>query len=121
MLLTQSEEVVLSGELSEPRAARQLIEELTHPTRELRLGFGADGALAVRGHAYFAGLDFEELLQSDIGPLRSGVEGLTWQAGEAEAGGEKPHANPNATADPRRPHEQADQLRTRRKILDSDP
>jgi hypothetical protein len=68
-LLVTHGEVRLAPTLAPTSAA--IISELTCTRREDRLGFGPDGAAAVCAHVYFAGLDFEEVLHCERGPLSS--------------------------------------------------
>lgn len=68
-LLNAREEIALAPTL--PPLTAAFIGELTRASRQDRLGFGPGGAAKVRAHPYFAGIDFDGILQCERGPFSS--------------------------------------------------
>ena len=48
--------------------ACDLLARMLTPTRESRLGFGADGHEHIRAHAYFASIDWAAVLSKEVAP-----------------------------------------------------
>ena len=101
-LMNEREAVVVSNGLDPLTAS--FVRQLTIADRERRLGFGSDGAAQLRAHGYFEGLDFDELLHSETGPLsemvQSSMKTLTHLVGRGRPSSASSHDTASdATAD----------------------
>ena len=101
-LMNEREAVVVSNGLDPLTAS--FVRQLTIADRERRLGFGSDGAAQLRAHGYFEGLDFDELLHSETGPLsemvQSSMKTLTHLLGRGRPSSASSHDTASdATAD----------------------